>query len=175
MLAPLMKSCYQPRQHTENRDVTDKYPSSQSYGFSHSQVQRWELDHKEGWATTNWHFWTVVLKTLKSPLVNPQRNKPWIFFGGTNPEAESPVFLPSDAKCQLIGRDLVAGNDWKQEEKGMTKVEMIGCITNITDMNLSKLQEMVKYRKAYHAALHGIAKSQTWLNDWTTKIDCGNW
>jgi len=124
----------------------------------------------------------VLEKTLKSPLnckeiksANPKRNKSWIFFGGTDPEAESPVFLQRDAKCQLIGKDRVAGNDWKQEEKGTTEMEMIGCITNIIDMNLSKLQEMVKYRKAYHAAVHGIAKSQTWLSDWTTIIDFGNW
>ena len=46
-----------------------KGPSSQSYDFSSSHIHRWELDHKEGWASKNWCFWTVVLeKTLKSPL-----------------------------------------------------------------------------------------------------------
>ena len=44
-------------------------PHNQSYGFSSSHVQMWELDHKESWAPKNWCFWTVVLeKTLESPL-----------------------------------------------------------------------------------------------------------
>ena len=47
----------------------DKGPSNQSYGFSSSHVQMWELNHKESWALKNWCFWTVVLeKTLESPL-----------------------------------------------------------------------------------------------------------
>ena len=62
----------------------DKVLHSQNYGFSSSNVQMWELDHKEGWVMKNWCFWTVVLaKTLKSPLdckeikpVNPKGNQP---------------------------------------------------------------------------------------------------
>ena len=53
----------------KSRDITDKGPSSQSYGFPRSHVWMWELDRKEGWAPKNWCFWTVVLeKTLESPL-----------------------------------------------------------------------------------------------------------
>ena len=55
----------------KSRDITllDKGPSGQSYGFSSSHVRMLELDHKEGWVTKNWWFWTVVLeKTLESPL-----------------------------------------------------------------------------------------------------------
>jgi len=93
----------------------------------------WELDHKEGWALENWCFWTVVLKkTLESPLdskemkpVNPKRNKPWIFSGRTDAEAEAPILWPPDAKNWLIGKDPDAGKDWRQE-KGTTEDEMIG-------------------------------------------------
>jgi len=53
----------------KTRDITNKGPSSQSYGFSTSHVWMWELDYKESWALKNWCFWTVVLeKTLESPL-----------------------------------------------------------------------------------------------------------
>ena len=53
----------------KSRDIADKGPSSQSYGFSSSQVWMWELDYKESWAPKNWYFWTVVLeKTFESPL-----------------------------------------------------------------------------------------------------------
>ena len=94
----------------------------------------WELAHKEGWASNNWCFWTVVLeKTLESPLdckeikpVNPKENRPWIFIGRTDPEAEALVLWPPDAKSWLLGKDRDAGKDWRQEEKGMTEDEMVG-------------------------------------------------
>ena len=119
----------------KNRDhhFADKGPYSQSYGFSSSHAQMWELDHKESWAPKNWCFWTVVLeKTLKSPLdckeiqpVNPKGNQSWIFIGKTDGEAEVPILWPPDAKSWLIGKDPDAGKDWKQEEKWVTEDEMV--------------------------------------------------
>ena len=98
----------------------NKGPSSQSYGFSSSHAQMWELDHKEGWAPNDWCFWSVMLeKTLESPLdckeikpVNPKRNQPWIFIGGTDAEAEAPILCLPDVKNWLIGKDPDAGKDW---------------------------------------------------------------
>ena len=92
----------------------------------------WELDQKESWAQKNWCFWTVVLeKILKSPLdckeikpVNPKGNLSWILIGRTDAEAVI-LWLP-DAKGLFIGKDPDAGEDWKQEEKGMTEDEMVG-------------------------------------------------
>ena len=52
----------------KSRDITNKGPSSQSYGFSSSHEWMWELDYKESWVLKNWCFWTVMLKTLESPL-----------------------------------------------------------------------------------------------------------
>ena len=94
----------------------------------------YELDYKESWAPKNWCFWTVVLeKTLKSPLdykeikpVHPKVNQPWIFIGRTDAEAETPIHWPLDAKNWLNGKDPDAGKDWRQEEKGTTKDEMVG-------------------------------------------------
>ena len=94
----------------------------------------WELDYKESWAPKKWSFWTVVLdKTLKSLLdskeiqpVHPQGNQSWIFNGRTNVEAETPILGPPDVKNWLIGKDPDAGKDWRQEEKEMTEVEMVG-------------------------------------------------
>ena len=104
---------------------------SQSYGFSSSHVQMWELDYKESWALKNWCFWTVVLeKTLESPLdykeiqpVHTKGNQFWIFIGRTDVEAET--LWPPDKKNWVIGKDPDAGKDWRQEEKGMTGVEMV--------------------------------------------------
>ena len=113
---------------------TNKGPSSQSYGFSSSQVWMWELDYKESWVPKNWSFWTVMLKkTLESPLdckeiqpVHPKGNRSWIFIGRTDVEAEIPILWPPDAKSWLIGKDPDAGKDWGLEEKGTTEDEMVG-------------------------------------------------
>ena len=92
----------------------------------------WELDYKESWAPKSWCFWTVVLKTLESPLdfkeiqpVNPKGYLSWIFIGRTDAEAETPIVWPPDAKNWFIGKDPNAGKDWKWEERGMTEDEMV--------------------------------------------------
>ena len=108
--------------------------SMQGYSFSSSHVWMWELDHKGSWAQNNWCFWTVVLeKTLESPLdckeiqpVCPKGDQSWMFIGGTDVEAETPILWPPDAKSWLIGKDPDAGKDWGQEEKGMTEDEIVG-------------------------------------------------
>ena len=110
-----------------------KGPSSQSCGFSSSQVWMWELDCKENWAPKNWCFWTVVLvKTLESPLdykeiqpVHPKGNQSWIFVRRTGAEAEAPILWPLDVKNWLIGKDPDAGKDQRQKEE-MTEDEMVG-------------------------------------------------
>ena len=92
------------------------------------------LGHKESWVLKNWCFWIVVLeKTLESPLdckeippVNPKGNQSRMFTGRTDAEAETPILWPPDAKNWLIGKDLDAGKDWRQEEKRTTEDEMVG-------------------------------------------------
>ena len=82
----------------------------------------------------NWCFWTVVLeKTLESPRdcneiqpVHPKGDKPWVFIGRTDAEAETSVLWPPHEKSWLIGKDPDAGRDWGQEEKGLTEDEMAG-------------------------------------------------
>ena len=116
----------------ENRNITNKGPSSQTYGFSSSHVWMWKLHCKESWVPKNWCFWTVVLeKTLESPLdckeiqpVHP-KDQSWIFIGRTDAEAKTPILWPPDAKNGLIWKDPDAGKYWRWEEKGATEDEMV--------------------------------------------------
>ena len=131
-----------------------------------------ELDYKESWVSKNWCFWTVVLeKTLENPLdckeiqpVNPKGNQSWIFTGRTDAEAETSILWLSDVKNWLRGKDPDPGNDWAQEET--TEAEMAGWHHQL-DGHYFELWELVMDREAWHAAVHGVAKSRTRLSDWT--------
>ena len=88
----------------------------------------------------------MLEKTLESPLdckeiqpVHPKGDQSWVFFGRTGAKTETPIFWPPDVKNRLIGKDLDAGKDWRWEEKGTTVMSWFNGITNLTDMNLSKL------------------------------------
>ena len=131
-----LESYNQTRQHIKKQRhyFVNKGPSSQGYDFSSGHVWIWKLDYKESWAPKNWCFWTVVLeKTLESPLdckeiqlVHPKGDQSWVFIGGTDVEAETPILWPPHAKSWLIWEDPDAGKDWGQEEKGMTEDETVG-------------------------------------------------
>ena len=134
-------------------------------------MEMWELDYKESWVRKNWCFWTMGLeKTLESPCqspVHPKGSQSWISIWRTDAEAETPKLWPPDAMSWLIWKDPYAGKDWRQEEKGMTEDEMVRWHHWFNGLKFDKLWEMVKDRETWGAAVHGVAKSQTWLSDWT--------
>ena len=128
----------------------------------------WKLDHKGSWVQKNCCFWTVVLeKTLESPLdckeikpVNPKGNWLLIFIGRTDAEDEAPILWPPDA-----------GEDWGQEEKGMTENEMVGRHHWLNGLEFEKTLGGSEVQGSLVCCSPWVTKRWTWLSNWTTTRD----
>ena len=141
-----------------------KDPCSQSYGFSSSHIWMWELDNKKGWALKNWSWrrllrvpWTArrsnqsILK-----VINPEYS-----LEGLMLKLKLQYFRHLVKRADWLEKTLMLGKIESRRRRGRQRMRWLDGITDLMDMSLSKLQEMVKDMEAWRVAAHRVAKIQT--------------
>ena len=136
----------------KSRDIVNKGPSSQGYGFSSSHFWMWELDCKKSWVQKNWCLWTEALeKTLESPL-DCKVIIPRCSLEGLMLKLKLQYFGHLRRRADSLEKTLMLGKIEGRGRRGWQRMRWLDGITDTMDMGLGGLR---------------VAKSPTWLSDWT--------
>ena len=177
---PWKQSYDQPRQYLKKQRhyFANKGLSSQSYGFSSSHVLMWELGHKKRWAPKNWCFRIVVLeKLLRAPWTARRSNQsvlkevnPDYSLEGLMLKLKLQYFGHLMPRADTLEKTLMLGKIEGRRRRGRERMRWLDSTTDSMDMSLSRLQDIWEDRRAWHGAIHEVAKSQTQLIDWRTTM-----